>query len=70
MEALVMANIPDMKLVVVDGEVLERMEKRLDAIAELMAALLDSVQAEEQEEPLVDLDGEVTQRIKHEQEWL
>jgi hypothetical protein len=48
---------------------LDRIEKRLDAIAELLAVLLDSLQ-DEQEEAETDLDGEVTERIKHEQEWL
>jgi hypothetical protein len=49
---------------------LDRIEKRLDAIEELLAVLLDSVQAEQEEEVQMDLDGEVTERIKHEQEWL
>lgn len=52
-----------------DSERLERIEKRLDAIAELLAALLDSVQ-DEQEEVETDLDGEITERIKDEQQWL
>ena len=36
---------------------LDRIEQRLDAIAELLAVLLDSVQQEEQEEESQDLDG-------------
>jgi hypothetical protein len=49
---------------------LDRIEQRLDSITELLAVLLDSVQAEQEEEVQIDLDGEITERIKHEQEWL
>lgn len=48
---------------------LDRIEQRLDAIAELLAVLLDSVQ-DEREEVATHLDGEVTERIKDEQQWL
>ena len=49
---------------------LDRIEKRLDSIAELLAVLLDSVQDESEEQEQADLDGEVIERVKHEQEWL
>lgn len=49
---------------------IDRIESRLDAIAELLAVLLDSVQQEDEQEPNIDLDGEVIERIKDEQQWL
>jgi hypothetical protein len=49
---------------------LDRIEKRLDSISELLAVLLDSVRDEAEEQEQADLDGEVIERVKHEQEWL
>jgi hypothetical protein len=49
---------------------LDRIESRLGAIAELLAVLLDSVKQEDEQEPSIDLDGEVIERVKHEQDWL
>jgi diacylglycerol kinase family enzyme len=49
---------------------LDRIESRLDSIVELLAVLLDSVRDEAEEQEQADLDGEVIERIKHEQEWL
>jgi hypothetical protein len=53
-----------------DDDRIDRIEKRLDSIAELIAVLLDSVQQEDEQEPSIDLDGEVIERVKHEQDWL
>jgi hypothetical protein len=48
----------------------EHVSNRLDAITEMLAVLLDSVQDEAEEQEQADLDGEVIKRVKHEQEWL
>ena len=49
---------------------IDRIEQKVDAITELLAVLLDSVQAEaEDHEEQADLDGEIIERVKHEQDW-